>query len=285
MTGSANTPGHIGIVAGGGELPLVVARQLALRSRQVSVAALAGLADSRLKTLCRNHREIDPGRLQDCIDFLKEAGAEEAIFCGHIDHREVFSKREFDPLFQSILARPDLRADALLGAVADAFEAAGLPVADMRNHLGEHLAPEGLLGSAEPTEQANRDLGFGWPIARKIAEQNVGQAIMVRGGVVIAVEAVEGTDAMIARGGELAGPGSTVIKLPLSNKDPRFDLPVIGSSTIKSMAAVGCALLAITAGNTIIIDPKETYALADKAGIAIISKNPKWEGGSCLLFR
>ena len=277
MAASQNSPGHIGIVAGGGGLPLVVARQLSLMNIEATVAALDGFADSRLKTLCRHYREVDPGHLQDCIDFLKQSGAEQVILCGHIDHREVFSKREFDALFQSILARPDLRADALLGAVADAFDAAGLPVADMRNYLGEHLAPEGLLGSAETTEQADRDLGFGWPIARKIAEQNVGQAIMVLRGVVIAVEAVEGTDAMIARGGALAGPGSTVIKLPLSNKDPRFDLPVIGSATIASMAAAGCALLAFTAGNTIIIDPKKTYAEADKAGIAIISKNPKWE--------
>ena len=198
--------------------------------------------------------------------------------CGHVEHREVFAQRPLDDLMRSILSQPDLRADSLLGRIADTIEDNGLPVADLRKYVGDHLVRPGLLGGNKAPEGAMRDLGFGWPLARRIADLNIGQAIMVRNGVVVAVEAAEGTDEMIERGGRIAGPGSIVIKLPLSGKDPRFDIPVIGSDTTFTMAKAGAVLLAVAAGNTIVIDPRETMEAAESEGVSIIANELEWEG-------
>jgi DUF1009 family protein len=272
MPENAEKKDSVGLIAGGGALPFVIAGRAAKLGRKVFIAGLEGFVDAGLASQAERFARFKPGHLQACIDFLKGCGACEVVFCGHIDHREVFASHDFDELMTAALSQSDNRADSLLGRIASAVEAEGLPVASLRDYLGGHIAGEGVLGSVQPTDATTRDLEFGWPLAAELAGLNIGQAVMIRGGVVIAVEAVEGTDAMIRRGGELAGPGATVIKLPLKDKDPRFDLPVVGSKTIKTMAAMGALQLSFAAGETIIIDTEEFIRSADAAGIAVVSK-------------
>ncbi|HUX06169.1 MAG TPA: UDP-2,3-diacylglucosamine diphosphatase LpxI [Acidobacteriota bacterium] len=280
MSPTRQNPDVVGLIAGGGGLPAIVALEALRQGKTLVIAGLKGFVDSDLRQHSEAFRVIDPGNLRDCISFLKDAGAKEVVFCGQIDHREIFARRQFDDLMASIIAQADNRADSLLGRIAETVEQHGLRVAALRNYLGLNLAGEGVLGKIAPDESSQRDLEFGWPLAMELAELNIGQAIMVKSGVVIAVEAAEATDRMIARGGELAGPGAVIIKLPRKDKDPRFDIPAVGSETIASMFKAGVKLLAFAAGNTILIDPEEFLAAADKAGIAVVSKILEWERGS-----
>jgi DUF1009 family protein len=272
MPDKAEKIGTVGLIAGGGALPFIIAEQAAMLGRKVVAAGLKGFVKTELKSHVEQFSLFGPGNLKACIEFLKKSGSQEIVFCGQIDHRVIFADKDFDELMRSILAKADNRADSLLSRIAEAVEEHGLRVARLRDYLGEHLAPEGILGTHRPNKDALRDLEFGWKLAEESAELNIGQSLMVKAGVVIAVEAMEGTDAMIRRGGELAGPGATVIKLPLKDKDPRFDLPVVGSSTIKTMAAMGAVVLAFAAGETIIIDPQPFRQLADETGISVVSR-------------
>jgi DUF1009 family protein len=269
-------PTRLGIIAGAGSLPLVVASEAEKMGISVVAVGLEGFVGAEMKPLCRKYDSVSPGRLETCIRILKDFGAEQVALCGQIDHSQVFQIKEIDDLMRSILAETDKRAEPLLGRIAAAIESSGLPVADLRLFLGGHLAGEGLLNSFSPEENLLWELEFAWPLAEKASELNIGQALLVRSGIVVAVEGLEGTDEMIRRGGELAGPGAIVVKLPLRNKDPRFDIPVVGSKTISAAAKAGVGLLAIAAHGTIIVDPKKFIESADAAGIAVIAKEPSW---------
>ena len=275
MSDSSNVK-KLGIIAGAGNLPLIVAGEAKNQGKEVISIGLENLADAELEGMSNSFATIDIGQLLKCLDFLKSNGAEEVVLCGHIDHREVFKNHNFDELMLSILQQEDKRAESLLGRITSEIAAEGLPVADIRNYLGKHLVQEGVLGSVQPKEEQLKDIPFGWKLASQIANLNIGQTVMMKDGVVLAVEAVEGTDNMIKRTAGFGLSETTVVKLPVHNKNARFDLPVIGSKTIESMIEAKASLLAVAAGQTIIIDPEECTAKADKAGIAIIAKDLNW---------
>ena len=274
---SSSRSNRIGVIAGAGPLPAIVAREAGNQGFLVLIAGLDGFVDESLANTFEDFERIHPGRLSECIKLLKKSGAQHVLLAGHIDHRQVFDLDEADDLVKEILAQPDKRAESLLGSIVAAIEASGLEVADMRLFLGPHLAAEGRLGSVEPDYESKRDLDFAWPIAVKAARLNIGQSMMVRSGVVVAVEAVEGTDETIRRGGALAGSGTIMLKLPTKNKDPRFDLPVVGSDTVKELAEVKSKLLAVAARQTIIIDPEDFRRVADASGIAVIARDLLWK--------
>lgn len=261
----------LGIIAGAGALPRIVARQATEAGISVVCARVEGFATPEIGAWCRTHEAFPVGQLGRIISFLLALDAEAVVLCGHIDHREVFQTHHLDDLMRAVLTGSDLRAETILGAVTRTIEEQGLPVEDMRHWLGPHLIGSGYFGAARMEEKALKSARFGWPLAREVADINVGQSIAVRGGVVVAVEAVEGTDRMIARCGELNVDDCVVIKLPSSRKDPRFDLPVIGSRTVGHLREARAAALVVAAGMTIVIDPVETRANADAAGIAVLA--------------
>jgi DUF1009 family protein len=153
--------------------------------------------------------------------------------------------------------------------VAAALEARGLPVVDPTPFLGDALARDGVLGRLQPTEGQWSDARYGLELARAIGRLDLGQTVVVKEGVAVAVEALEGTDACIRRGGELAKGGAVVVKAVKPQQDRRFDLPAVGPETIESMKRAGCSMLAIEAGATLVMEPAELVRLADKAGIAL----------------
>jgi DUF1009 family protein len=261
----------LGIIAGAGALPRIVARQASESGVGVVCARIEGFATPEIGAWCRTHESFPLGQLRRIISFLLALDADTVVLCGHIDHREVFKTHHVDDLMGAILAGGDLRAESILGSVTNAIEAQGLSVGDMRHWLGPHLIEPGPFGKADLDDAARKAARFGWPLAREVANINVGQSIAVRGGVVIAVEAVEGTDRMIARCGELNVDDCVIIKLPSARKDPRFDLPVIGSRTVEMLQKAKANALVVAAGMTIVIDPVETRAAADAAGIAVLA--------------
>lgn len=275
MTDKTKTT-KLGIIAGAGSLPMIVAAEARAQGIQVISIALQGLGNPELEKLSDSYSVIDISQLLKCLNFMKSHKAQEVVLCGHIDHREVFKNHDFDSLMLSILEQDDKRAESLLGRITSEIAAEGLPVADIRNYLGQHLISEGILGKVQPNKQQLKDIEFGWKLASNIADLNIGQTVMMKDGVVIAVEAVEGTDNMIKRTESFGLSETTVVKLPVHNKNARFDLPVIGSKTIESMIQARASLLAVAAGQTIIIDPEECIKMADEAGIAIMAKDLNW---------
>jgi UDP-2,3-diacylglucosamine hydrolase len=162
--------------------------------------------------------------------------------------------------------------DALISAVADVLREHGIELLDSTAFLAPLLAREGCLTARQPSDDERRDLEFGYGVADAIAGLDIGQTIAVKSAAVVAVEAMEGTDLVIARAGQLAGRGVCVVKVAKPNQDMRFDVPVVGVSTIETMKAAGATALSVDAGKTLMIDGAAIVTAADEAGIAIVGR-------------
>jgi len=254
----------IGLIAGSGRLPLLVAEAAERAGRSVVAVAHEGETDPSL----RARAWVRVGQLGRIAEVLREAGATEAVFCGGIRKPRLFDVRP-DWLGLKVLAR--LRSfgdDAALRAIAAALEEEGVRIVSPLPLVPDLLAPRGPLGKRALTAAQRADAATGLAAARALGEADVGQTVVVKGGVVLAVEAVEGTDACIARGGAL-GAGAVVVKARKPKQDDRFDVPSVGPGTVDACAAAGCAALAVEAGSTLVLDRAELIARADRAGIAV----------------
>jgi len=165
-----------------------------------------------------------------------------------------------------------LHDDDILRAVARELEREGITVVSSTTYLPELLAPPGCLTKRRPSKDETEDIGFGWMVAKQLGGLDIGHCVVVRRRTVLAVEAIEGTDKTIARGGELAKEGAVVVKVSKPNQDLRFDLPAVGLNTIEVMSRVKASVLAIEAGKTLIFDREEMIGLANKKGIAVVSR-------------
>lgn len=269
----------IGLIAGGGMLPIIEARGMRAAGRRVVCVGLADQYDPSLPGLCDAFAEAGIIRLGRWIRLLRRWGASEAVMVGYV--RKL---RMYEP-WRLIRQMPDLRAarlyyrtlrrdkrnQTLLAAVADELSASGVRLIDTTRYIAEHMAGEGVLTRRAPTAAQSADIAFGRPILAGVIELDIGQSLAVRDCDVLAVEAVEGTDAMIARAGELCRRGGwTLIKAAGPSKDRRFDVPTIGVNTIKNLARAGAGCVAIEAGAVILIDRPAVLAAADAAGIVIV---------------
>jgi DUF1009 family protein len=266
--------GTLGLVAGQGRLPFEIARGARKAGHRVWLALLRGLADPALADEADRASWLHVGELGALLDGLRDAGASEVVLAGLVPKALVFA----DPSLVRVDAKAatllaglhDRRDDTLLRAFADALEAAGVRVASQAAYVAELLAPEGPLGQVPPSPAQLDDLRFGWPIAKAIGSLDIGQTLVVRSRSVLAVEAIEGTDAAIRRGAALAGGGASVLKVWKPSQDPRLDFPVIGPETITTLAEVGAALLAVEAGRTLVLAREEVVARADAAGVCVL---------------
>lgn len=267
---------RLGLLAGSGDLPLEIAR--AARSRAVFAVGFPGVTDPRLADLVDALSWQALGQVGSLVATLREAGVDELILVGKIQKEDLIGSAaslRLDDLARAWLARStDWRDGRLLGVVGRLLEAEGFTVLPQAALL-PHLVPAaGLLGKHEPTGAQRRDLAFGWPLARQIADADIGQCIVVKNGAVIAVEALEGTDATIARSTALVGHGISVIKLAASHHDPRFDLPTVGPATLSPLIAAGGGVLAIEAGRTLLLHRDEMIDRADRGNVVVLAIDP-----------
>jgi DUF1009 family protein len=163
----------------------------------------------------------------------------------------------------------------ILGGMAAEFEKEGIPVRSVLDYCPEMLVQPGCLTKAQPTRRQWADVRFGWPLAKQVAAMQIGQTIVVKHLAVVAVEAIEGTDRALQRGGELAKGGAVAVKVAKEGHDVRFDIPCIGPQTVATLEAAGIAVLAVEAGCTLLLDPDQVRAAADKAGICIVAVTPQ----------
>ena len=262
----------VGLIAGSGQFPLIFSSKAKSEGFSVYTAALAKEADPLLKDHVEALEWVHIGQIGRMITFFKRNGVSQAVMMGAVEKTRMFSDARPDEKAISIVAGMEsTHDDALLRAFADAFEEEGIRIRSSTFLLPDLLAPKGCWTKREPTGPEHRDLVLGWRLAKELGRLDIGQCIVVGGGSVLAVEAIDGTDATIRRGGELGKGNAAVVKICKPGQDERFDVPAAGVQTIRTMAEAGAKALALEAGKTLVFDREEMVALADKHGISIVA--------------
>ena len=266
----------IGLIAGNGRFPLLFAENARRLGYRVSAVALTGEADPALEKVVDRIHWIALGQLQRLIKAFKQDGVRQAVMVGSVKKTHLFSDIRPDLRSLALLRRVSVRKDdTLLRAIAAELEDEGIRIRESTFGLDGLLVEEGTLTRRAPTKREWRDIEFGWEMAGTVGRLDIGQCVVVKDQVVVAVEAVEGTDEAVRRGGKLARSGAVVVKRFKPQQDRRFDLPAIGPGTIRAMADCGAAVLAIEAGRAVFLDREEAIAAADEAGIAVVGVTDK----------
>jgi len=268
--------GRIGLIAGNGALPRLFAR--AARDRGLSVIAVGhvGETDPALGSEVERLDWVKVGQVARIERLLREAGVEEAVLAGGFSRmRAVQQMRPDLGLFRIASRLRSFRDDALLRAAADEFEAAGIRIVAPTELLREILALEGHLAGPPLDAAQERDVALGEEVSTLLGRADVGQTVVVKNGHVLALEAVEGTDACIRRGAELGGRGVVVVKRSKPGQDERFDLPAVGPATLEVLRSVGATVLAVEAGKTLLLEGDRLVALATASGISVVARPPR----------
>lgn len=260
----------IGLIAGNGTFPLFFARAAKKRGMRVVAVGMRG------ETLPAVEHEVDAmtwvrvGQLRPMIETFVKAGVREAAMAGGVRKTRLFERARPDFMAMKLLAQAVVRRDdGMLRLVAKLFEDHGITIVDSTIYMPEALAPEGVLTRGKPDEREWKDLRYGLIIAREIGKLDIGQTVVVKDGAVVALEAVEGTDACIARAGHLAK-GVVIVKVAKPGQDMRFDVPAVGLKTIESMKSAGARVLGIEAGRTLVLNPEEFLRQADAQGLVVV---------------
>jgi hypothetical protein len=279
MSGPADAP--VGLIAGSGRMPFLAAQGMRREGRKLVVVAFRGLASPRLAGLADEFHWTGITRPGHWLRVFRRRGVREAVMIGGVRKKDMFDPLRllrYIPDLRAIKiwyfkARKDRRDNAVLLAMADELRKEGIELTSSVKYCSDHLADEGLMTSAALSAGVMSDVEFGWRIARASADLDIGQCVAVKDRDIIAVEAVEGTDAMIRRAGRLCRVGGwTLVKAARTNQDMRFDVPTVGPGTIRNLRDARCACLAVEAGRTLIVDKPATLALAEKLKIAVIGK-------------
>jgi DUF1009 family protein len=264
---------RIGLIAGSGEFPLTVLEEARRRGLFCAVLAAAEGAPAELEERADAWKRTGSGRLEEAVAFFREQGVQDVVFAGKIDPADVFRPETRDEAAgRAMAALPDRRPATLIRAAIDLLAARGLRVMDPAPFLEPLMCPEGTLTPSGPSERAAADIDFGWPLARTIADQDVGQTLVVKDGLVVAVEGLEGTDEAIRRAGRLAGPGTVALKVGRTRQDRRVDLPAAGLATVRSLVEAGASALCLEAGRVVFFRRSEALALAASAGLAVVGR-------------
>lgn len=261
----------IGLIAGGLQFPIMVAKGVKAQGMQLVVAGFTGHTNMDVVPYADVWKELKLGKLGQLIDFFKSNNVDRVIMAGTISKPKVMDIRFLDMRAVKLLFKQKNKGDsAILGALSDELEREGMPVVPAHEFLPELLTPVGVLTKRKPDEREMEDLVFSWKIAKELGRMDVGQCLVVREGIVTAVEALEGTDVTIRRGCRLGGPGCVVTKVFKPGQQEQVDLPSFGLDTLKVMAEGKATCLGVEAGKSLFFDSGEAISFADKSGISII---------------
>jgi hypothetical protein len=261
----------LGIIAGGGAFPVTVARTARQRGERVVGVGFPSDTDPDFPGHCDAFAWLKLGQLGRLIDFFKDNGVTHVVMAGPVNKPRALDLRPDWRAARLLFTTKTRGDDVLLRAVTGEIEREGMQVVAPHVYSPELVVPEGLLTRRKPAERELEDVEFGWDLSRKLGAFDIGQCLVVREKIVLAVEAIEGTDAAIRRGGQLGGEGAVVIKRPKANQDRRLDMPAIGLGTLEAMVEAGATCLAVEAGGCIFFEQERTIGFADKKGISIIS--------------
>jgi len=276
---------RLGLIAGNGRFPFLALEGARRLGHDVTIVAIREETSPALETAAAGDPPADLhwislGQLGTCITILRDAGVTRAIMAGQVKHTKLFAGIIPDLTLLTVLRRLDTKnTDALITAFADVLADHGIELENSTAFLQPLLARSGVLAGRPPTEDERADLEFGYRMADAIAGLDLGQTIVVKDRAVVAVEAMEGTDAVIARAGQLAGPWTRVVKVAKPAQDMRFDVPVVGVPTLNAMRDAGATVLSVDAGRTLVLDGEAFYERADAEGVTVVGRErPKGDG-------
>ncbi len=276
-------PTPMGLIAGAGRLPVIVARGMAEAGHPVRCLGFTKQYEPELREWCEQVIDVPVLRLNAWSSALRRMQVKHAVMVGRVDKAKLMyswrtiirnrpDARVVSAWFRN---RDDRRSNRLLAFVAEELAKDGVHLIDSTAHITEHLASEGAMTRRKLSPAMRTDVEFGWPLLRELLRLDIGQAIAVKDGDVIAVEAVEGTDRMIERAGQLCRQtGWVLLKAARAGHDRRADVPTVGARTIENLKEHGGRGLVLAASDVIIIDKPETLALADRLGIAVHGITP-----------
>lgn len=261
----------LGLIAGSGPLPLLVARE-ANREASIAAVALSGYTSPELECLVDKTCWVKLGEIKQSIRFLLSQGVKRAVMVGKIPQSVLLNRVGFTEEVTSLLSKlHSKQTESVLRAVAGELEKRGIELLDGRKYFLTRLAAKGVLTPRQPTEAELKDVEFGRALVKEIGRLDIGQTVVVKGGIVLAVEAIEGTDEAIRRGADWGREGIVVVKMSKPQQDMRFDIPVVGKGTLQLLKKVKAGVLAIEAERTVILDREEALKLAEEAGICLIA--------------
>lgn len=263
---------QLGLIAGGGQFPLIAAKEAAKQGFIVHAIAIEEETSREINKEAQKVSWIKLGQLSKLVALLKRSGIKKVLMAGKVAHRHIFSQTDFDEQLKNFLANlKDKSGDSILEGLTDLLNQEGIEVIDSTQFVSAWLAPKGVLSRRKPTKKELKDIQYGRSIAAEIAQLHIGQSIAVKNGAVIAVEAMEGTDEMILRAGKLGGEGVVIVKVSHPQKDNRFDMPVVGSDTVSTMLQVEAKVLAFESEKTLLFNKEEMIRRADQGDIALFS--------------
>lgn len=262
----------LALLAGNGILPATLAESAAARGYEVHAYGFEGMIAPEVRKAAASVFEVPFCKLGAVVEKMQADGMTRAVTIGSIAQMSVIGGMpQFDGLALELWKKlPDRRVDSIMRVLLDELKSRGIETLELPPFLDELLAPAGAIASRPPTAEEWEDIRFGFGLAKYIGGRDIGQTVVVKHRAVMAVEAVEGTDQAILRGGALAKGGAVVVKVAKPGQDLRFDIPTVGLETIASMKAHGSLTLAVEAGQVLTVDRGELVRRADAAGIAIV---------------
>ena len=264
----------LGIIAGNGEFPMILARAARAQGHHVVAAAFEGETSTEIEKAADEVEWVRIGQLDKLIKVFTSRGVSRAVMAGGITPANMFKNLRLDFRMMAVAARLRVRnAESIFGVIAEEMQKDGVELLDPRPFFGDSVPKAGCLTRHKPTREQQDDVDFGLRIAKEVSRLDIGQTVVVKRGTVLAVEGLEGTDECIRRGGALAGEngGAVVVKVSKPNQDFRFDIPCVGLRTIESCAAGKIAVLAVEAGSSLLLDEGKVLEAANKQGLCIVA--------------
>jgi UDP-2,3-diacylglucosamine hydrolase len=262
----------LGLIAGMGELPKAVAAGAHSLGYKVIAIALEPLADKSLASYVDEIKWVNVGKFGKLVDSLKQHGIKEAVMAGKVS-KTLLYKSKITPDLRAVkllFSLKDRKDDSILLAITKELEEEGIHLLDLLRFSAGILTPDGVLTKNKPTDEEWKDIGFGWKVAKEIGRLDIGQTVVVKNQAVMAVEAIEGTDEAIRRGGRLAGKGAVVVKVSKPDQDMRFDVPAVGLDSLHAMIEVNARVLCIEAKKSILLNKEQIIEESKKAGISVV---------------
>ena len=264
---------RIGLIAGNGRFPIIFAEAAKRKGTEIVAIAINEETSQELKQYVDKIYWIGVGELEKLFLILSQEKLTSVIMAGQVRHKLLFEKNiKIDPKMLSLLgAIKDKKTDSIIGEVAKKLGSLGIKLLDSTLFLSDYIPQKGVLTKSQPDERVVKDIEFGRDIAKAIAGLDIGQTVVVKDKVVLAVESIEGTDEAIKRGALYGKESIVVVKVSKPNQDMRFDIPIIGPDTINLLKGLKASCIAIDAGKTLIIDKDKVIKLADESGITIVA--------------
>ena len=260
------------LIAGDGELPVLMAKGAKENGFEVVAISLASDNRAKLKKYCSKVYVYSPGEVKKIKKTLKDEGIKQLTFIGKV-HKGLLLRRprlDSDAL-ELLMAAKKLNDDAVMLVLVDELEKLGITVLDQTIFIKNLMVPHGVLGKHKPTQEQTEDINYGFWLAKEMGKLDVGQSVVIKNKMIMAVEAIEGTDCCIRRGCKYARKGAVVVKVSKPTQDNRFDIPAVGMETLRNIKNNKGALLAVEAGETIIVNQEEMVKYADKHNIILMA--------------